>query len=81
MARPRTIVAHLQIGGMLSVHAVRAVYTAFGGVPGVVRADVALGHSTVEHDGTATREALAEAVAVAGCELVSMREERRLPVL
>lgn len=75
------IVAHLEIGGMLSVHAVRAVYTAFGGVPGVLRADVVLGHATVEHDGTATRDALAEAVALAGCELVAMREERRLPLL
>jgi copper chaperone CopZ len=76
------VVAHLRIDGMHAVHAARAVYTAFAGVPGVTRADVALGHATVEHDGTVTRDALAEAVALAGCTLVDVREERgRLPVL
>jgi copper chaperone CopZ len=74
-------VAHLDIGGMPAVHAVRAVYTAFAGVPGVLRAEVTLGHAVVEHDGTVTRAALAEAVAIAGCTLMAMREERRLPVL
>ena len=71
--------AHLTIAGMTAVHAVRAVYTAFAGVPGVRRAEVAMGSATVEHDGTVTRDMLAEAVTLAGCELVALREERRLP--
>ena len=76
------VVARLRIDGMHAVHAARAVYTAFAGVPGVHNADVSLGHATVEHDGTVTRAALADAVALAGCELVDMTEERgRLPVL
>ena len=73
--------AHLSIAGMTAVHAVRAVYTAFAGVPGIVRADVTLGGATVEHDGTVTRAMLADAVSVAGFELVAYREERSLPTL
>jgi copper chaperone CopZ len=73
--------AHLTIAGMNAVHAVRAVYTAFAGVPGIVRAEVTLGAATVEHDGSVTRAALADAVRVAGFELVAYREERSLPTL
>jgi copper chaperone CopZ len=73
--------AHLTIAGMTAVHAVRAVYTAFAGVPGIVRAEVTLGGATVEHDGSATRAMLADAVALAGFELVGFREERTLPTL
>lgn len=73
--------AHLTIAGMTAVHAVQALWTAFAGVPGIVRAEVELGRATVEHDGTVTEVALAEAVALAGCTLVAMREERRLPTL
>ncbi len=73
-------VAHLTIAGMTAVHAVRAVYTAFAGVPGIQRADVTMGAAEVEHDGTVTRAMLADAIALAGCELVGMREERRLPL-
>ena len=73
--------AHLTIAGMTAVHAVRAVYTAFAGVPGVRRAEVVMGGATVEHDGTVTRAMLADAVALAGCELIDLREERQLPTL
>jgi copper chaperone CopZ len=73
--------AHLTIAGMTAVHAVRAVYTAFAGVPGIVRAEVTLGGAVVEHDGSVTRAALAEAISVAGFELVAYREERSLPTL
>jgi copper chaperone CopZ len=76
-----TRTAHLQIDGMLSVHAVRAVYTAFAGVPGIRSAEVTLGGATVEHDGTVTREMLAEAIEFAGFTLAAWREERRLPTL
>lgn len=76
---PRTL---LTIEGMLSVHAVRAVGTALGGVEGVVRADVAMGRATVDHDGRVRCETLAAAVAMAGFRLRACEEEtRRLPVL
>ena len=73
-------VTHLEIGGMTSVHAVRAVYTAFGGVRGVEWAAVSLGKAELEHDGTVTREMLEEAIATAGFTLTGYREERRLPL-
>ena len=73
--------AHLTIAGMTAVHAVRAVYTAFAGVPGVRLAEVQLGRATVEHDGTVTRAMLEDAVALAGCAVVDWREERALPLL
>jgi hypothetical protein len=50
-------------------------------VPGVRRAEVVMGGATVEHDGTVTEAMLADAVALAGCTLVGVREERRLPTL
>ena len=71
------MVTTLRIGGMLSVHAVRAVFTALAGVEGITRADVEMGRAVVEHDGRATAERLREAVALAGCELLEVREERR----
>jgi len=73
--------AHLEIDGMLSVHAVRAVYTAFAGVPGIQRCEVTLGGAWVEHDGTVSREMLGTAVALAGFSMTRWREERRLPTV
>jgi copper chaperone CopZ len=70
------VAAELDIAGMVAVHSVRAVYTALGGVPGVLTADVTMGHAAIVHDGTATREAVAEAVALVGCELTGWRERR-----
>ena len=76
------IVTTLVIRGMPAVHAVRAVYTALAGVDGIVTADVSLGRAVIEHDGRATPERLAAAVALAGCEVVEWTEERRrLPTL
>ena len=72
----RRVAAELDIAGMVAVHSVRAVYTALGGVPGVLTADVSMGHATIVHDGTAKREAVAEAVALVGCELTGWRERR-----
>jgi copper chaperone CopZ len=58
------------------------VYTALAGVEGIVAADVTLGRAVIEHDGRATPERLAAAVALAGCEVAEWREERgRLPTL
>lgn len=72
----------LSIRNMTSVHAVRAVFTALTGVPGIAHADVSLGSATIEHDGRATPELLVEAVAAAGYDVAEWREERRsLPLL
>ena len=72
----------LTITGMRSVHCARAVWTALAGVEGVLRAEVVVGRAEVEHDGRATRGALAEAVALAGYTLAGVEERRRsLPLL
>jgi copper chaperone CopZ len=72
----------LTIRGMTAVHAVRAVFTALSGVEGILRADVAMGRATVEHDGRATGDALRQAVEMAGFELTGIEESRRrLPLL
>lgn len=75
------MITTLSISGMLSVHSVRAVYTALSGVEGIVSAEVVMGRASVEHDGSVTCERMAEAIAVAGCEVTGCSEERRLPLL
>lgn len=76
------MLTRLTIAGMSSVHAVRAVFTALGGVDGVTRADVSLGSALVEHDGRATVDAMRAAVELAGCELSDATDEKRqLPIL
>ena len=71
----------LRIHGMSTPHCIRAVFTALTPVEGIASADVVLGSVEVEHDGRATAEALREAIAVAGYEVVEVIEERRrLPV-
>jgi cob(I)alamin adenosyltransferase len=44
-------------------------------------ATVQLGHAEIEHDGALSRAALDEAAALAGCRVLSVRAERRLPAL
>jgi len=79
---PPRVVTTLVIRGMPAVHAVRAVFTALTAVEGIATADVSLGRAVVEHDGRATPERLAAAVALAGYEVTEWREERgRLPVI
>jgi copper chaperone CopZ len=79
--RSRTI-ARLTIGGLTSVHAVRAVFTALAGVQGVVHADVNRHGAVVEHDGTVAEAALRDAVSLAGFALSGIVEERRvLPIV
>ena len=61
---------------------VQAVFTALTPVQGIVSADVSIGAATIEHDGRATVEALREAIAVTGYDVVLAEEERRrLPVV
>ena len=71
----------LTIDKMLSLYSVRAVWTALGGVEGVKRAEVVIGMARVEHDGSVTCEQVAEAVELAGCEVVRCVEEKGLPML
>jgi copper chaperone CopZ len=74
------MVSVLTIAGMVAVHAKRAVYTALSGVPGVLAAEVELGRAVVEHDSSTSTEHLVAAVESAGCEVLSVKIERRLPL-
>ena len=78
--RFRAVVSILTISGMVAVHAKRAVFTALAGVPGVLSAEVDMGRAVVEHDASTTSDALRHAIALAGCEVTSVRIERRLPL-
>ena len=71
----------LTIAGMRSVHCARAVYTALGMVDGVSAADVVVGRAVVEHDARATPEAMHEAVAMVGYEVVGAERTRTLPTI
>jgi copper chaperone CopZ len=71
----------LGIDKMLSLYSVRAVWTALGGVEGVNSAEVVMGMARVEHDGSVTCEDVAEAIELAGCEVVRCEDEKGLPVL
>lgn len=75
------ITTSVAIEGMLSVHAAHAVYTALGGVDGVITANVSVGRATIEHDGRATHEQIVGAVELAGYRVIEIRDERRLPLL
>ena len=76
------IETRLELAGMQSVHAVRAVFTALTAVEGIARADVQLGQALIEHDGRATLARLREALALVDVTIVDSREERRrLPLL
>lgn len=75
------ITTSVTIAGMLSVHAAHAVYTALGGVDGIITADVKVGRATIEHDGRATHEQIVGAIEVAGYRVTDIRDERRLPLL
>lgn len=66
---------------MLSMHAVHAVYTGLTGVNGIISANVSLGRALIVHDGRATHAQITEAIDLAGCEVVEIRDTRRLPVL
>lgn len=67
---------------MSSQHCVNAVFTALTPVEGIISAHVEVGTVVVEHDGRATADALRDAIAVAGYDVVIADEERRrLPVV
>jgi copper chaperone len=76
------MITRLRIAGMSCQHCVQAVFTALTPVQGIVSADVSVGAATIEHDGRVTIDALREAVAVSGYEVIVADEDRkRLPIL
>ena len=73
---------HVQLDGLLSIHAVRAVRTALGAVPGVLGAEVSMQGAVLDTESPLDRNALDEALAYAGVRVLSVREERgTLPLL
>jgi copper chaperone CopZ len=73
---------HVQLDGLVAVHAVRAVWTALGAVPGVLSAEVTMQGAVLEVEGDLDRAALDAALDAAGVSVRSIRVEARvLPVL
>lgn len=73
---------HVQLDGLVAVHAVRAVWTALGAVPGVLSAEVTMQGAVLEVEGALDRTALDAALDAAGVSVRSFRVEARvLPVL
>ena len=73
---------HVQLDGLVAVHAVRAVWTALGAVPGVLSAEVTMQGAVLEVEGPLDRAALDAALDAAGVSVRSLRVEARvLPVL
>ena len=71
----------VSISGMTCAHCVRAVFTSFGGVAGIDRADVSIGKAIIDHDGTVTPEDIRAAVKLAGYDVIDMGNDRRtLPI-
>lgn len=73
MARQRL---EVEIEGLVAVHAVRAIRTALGLLPGVKAAEVSLAGVVLETDGTVTDEAVAEALTHAGVRVTGVRRLR-----
>ncbi len=72
----------MQLDGLVAVHAVRAVWTALGAVPGLVSAEVTMQGAILEVEGELDRAALDMALEAAGVSVRSVRVEARvLPVL
>ena len=67
----------VSISGMTCAHCVRAVFTSLAGVPGIDRADVAIGRAVIEHDPTVTPEQIRAAIAVAGYDVTDFKVDRR----
>jgi copper chaperone CopZ len=64
------------ISGMSCAHCVRAVFTSLAGVEGIDRADVTIGKAVIEHDGTVAPEDIRAAVALAGYNVIDIRNDR-----
>lgn len=74
---------YLRLSGMNAVHAVRALNTALGGLPGVTYVEVKLGEAIIVHDGRLSEKALRDAVKHTGLTITNLTEERRrrLPLI
>lgn len=73
---------HVQIEGLLSVHAVRAVWTALSAVPGVITAEVSMRGAVLDIEGPLDEPVLAESLAMAGVRLLGTTVEKgQLPLL
>ena len=59
------------IKGMSCQHCVRAVKTALEKLPGVTRADVSVGHATVDSDRALTRDEVDKALDAEGFRLAN----------
>jgi copper chaperone CopZ len=75
------MVTILDLAGMRTVHCVRAVFTALGGVPGVERADVTMGRAVVEHDRQTTPAEMEAAISPLGYSVVRSERSRALPTM
>ncbi|MFN5583084.1 hypothetical protein [Gemmatimonas sp.] len=73
---------HVQLDGLLSIHAVRAVRTALAAVPGVLGAEVSMQGAILDAEAPLDRDALDHALGYAGVRVLTLREERgTLPLL
>jgi copper chaperone len=71
----------VSISGMTCAHCVRAVFTSLAGVEGISSADVSLGRAVIDHDATATPEAIRAAIKIAGYDVVDIKSDTRtLPI-
>jgi len=66
---------HVQIDGLLSVHAVRAARTALGSIPGVESAEVSMRGAVLESEGVVEAPLIADALAMVGLTLSTLRTE------
>lgn len=73
---------YVQLDGLVAVHAVRAVWTALGAVPGILSAEVTIAGAVLDVEGTLDRAALDAALDAAGVTVRELRVEARvLPVI
>ncbi len=72
----------LELDGLIAVHAVRAVWTALGAVPGVMRAEVTMAGALLEIEGPLDRSALDAALDAAGVRItrLTVEQKRILPL-
>ncbi len=81
---PPTARTRIRVGidGLTGVHALRAVWTALGAVPGIVSADVTMQGAVLEIEGALDEALLASALDAAGVRLsaVTIEQARVLPL-
>ena len=79
-------VVHLELSGLVAVHAARAAHTALGAVPGVISANVSLAGADVDVTGAFDEQQFADDVRAAlepiglGLTNIVVTSARRLPL-